>query len=100
MVTKYHGEFFIDWKEYTDHENNLYWYNEKSINSTWENPLFVFLTLVENKINKEWIPIEIKSLEDNFIQISFSNKRELYINKSNKVINFLLIFKLFRKLLM
>ncbi len=85
-VAKYHGQFYLDWKEYTDQENNLYWYNEKSNRSTWENPLFVFITLVENKINKEWIPFDIQSLENNFVQISFTNKRELFINKSNKVI--------------
>jgi hypothetical protein len=95
-ASKYHGEFYVDWKEYQDEENNLYWYNKKSDISTWENPLFIFITLVENKINKDWIPCNIESLEENYIKISFTNKRVLYMNKSNKVINFSLILNLYK----
>ena len=50
-ISKFHGEFYLNWKEYKDTEDNIFWYNKSLEKSTWENPLFIFRCLVENKIN-------------------------------------------------
>ena len=84
-LAKSYGEFYSYWKECLDNQYNLYWYNEKQDKSTWENPLFILLSLFDNRINTEWVPLYWDSLHEKIIKIYFSNKKILFLNKIDKV---------------
>ncbi len=79
--TSYFGEFTENWRECKTDEDFSYWYNEKINKSVWDNPLFIHLCLVENKIDKSWVPVYWKSFNDKFIKIKFINKRKLFIDR-------------------
>jgi hypothetical protein len=94
-----YGQFFKNWKEYilTNYKDNsnemnqnsetvIYWYNEDINKSTWDNPYFILICLIDNMVNINWIPLYWKSVNDNLIEIKFKNGKVLFINRLNKVI--------------
>lgn len=90
--TKYlksYGEFYKEWKEYYTKENSIldiYWYNEKYKTSTYDNPIFILLCLIDNKVSGEAIPIYWESMDDSYIKVIFKNKKVLYIDRKARVI--------------
>jgi hypothetical protein len=86
-VATHYGQFYNEWKEYIANVNGnleVYWYNQNMSISTWENPLFIFLCLVENRINEALIPNRWEDIGDNRLKVEFSNHKPLVLNKLNK----------------
>lgn len=80
-----YGNFLSDWKEYQS-EGTLFWYNEKINRSVWDNPTFVLIALLENKVDQSWNLRYWKGKDESHIEIKFSNQRKLYINRVSRKI--------------
>lgn len=65
---------------------DVFYYNTKFNNSTWENPYFVLCCLIENRINPSLFPVSISSEGERFVKIDFDNGNTLYIDKKTKKI--------------
>jgi hypothetical protein len=83
-----YGRFYEDWAEYsktveTGIEN--IWYNRKLNVSTWENPIFILLSLIDNNIDREIVPISWED-EREFMRIDCKDGKILNLNKTtNKI---------------
>jgi hypothetical protein len=87
-LLKGYGSFWNNWIEYTTTtETGIenFWYNKTDNLSTWENPIFILLSLIDNNVNTDTIPISWTEQGDTLI-IFCKNDKILNLNKStNKI---------------
>ena len=81
-----YNSFTSSYQEKQLDNGDVFYYNSKFNNSTWENPYCVLCCLIENRINPSLFPVSISSEGERFVKINFDNGNTLYIDKKTKKI--------------